>query len=301
MRRLLDLFRGRTPEPPKPYTVYTRDFDQIIDAKDLDGVLGRPSAADRAVAKESWDLFHQGLQAWRTSADLAALNAVERVRKAAIDPANTAIVILVDHSGSMKGQRMLLAAAATDVGHDFLVQLGCAVEVLGFTTVSWHGGRSRKRWFRRGRPKSPGRLCDLLHIVYRRAGDSVAAPLTPMLRPGLLKENVDGEALLWAAERLRALPQRRKLLLVVSDGAPVDDATLAANDLGYLDRHLQAVVSQLEASLDMELAALGIGHDVERYYARTATVKTPEDLGLTMVSLLERLLIEEPISPNASD
>jgi cobaltochelatase CobT len=196
---------------------------------------------------------------------------------------------------------VLLAAAAADVAHDFLTLLGCSVEVLGFTTASWRGGQSRQRWLRRFRPRAPGRLCDLLHVVYRSAEDPVAASLTPMLRPGLLKENVDGEALLWAASRLRSASRARRVLLVMSDGAPVDDSTLSANDLSYLDRHLKSVVAELEASDDVRLAALGIGYDVSRYYSCFATVRTPEDLGVAMVGLLERTLLSEATSPSASD
>jgi cobaltochelatase CobT len=300
MRRLLDLLRKQAPAPTEAYAVYTREYDRIVEAEKLDTVLGAPSAADRMATKDSWDLFYNSLQVWRTRVDLAALEMAERVRRVARDLPDTAIAILVDHSGSMKGQRILLAAAATDISYDFLVQLGCTVEVLGFTTVSWRGGRPREAWLRRGRRLVPGRLCELLHIVYRKAGDRVAASLAPMLRSGLLKENVDGEALLWAASRLRALPQRRKLLLIISDGAPVDDATLSANDLGYLDRHLIAVINEIEASEDVELAALGVGYDVGRYYAQAATVQTPEDLGLVMLNLLERQLTRAPISPTAA-
>ncbi|WP_184718157.1 cobalamin biosynthesis protein CobT [Caulobacter sp.] len=301
MKSLLRLFRKREPDHSQGYRVYTHDYDKIIDAKDLDSVLGPLSDAAKASAWESWDLLGQGLQVWRTSADLAALNAGARVRGTVAGLADTAIAVLVDHSGSMKGRRILLAAAATEISYDFLTSLGCVVEVLGFTTVSWKGGRSRKRWLGRGRwPRAPGRLCDLLHVVYRRAGDP-AASLAPMLRPGLLKENVDGEALAWAASRLRALPQRRKILLVVSDGAPVDDSTLLANDLGYLDRNLCETIADLEAASDIELAAMGVDYDVSRYYPRAAVVQTPDDLGLEMISLLESLLTSAPTSPNVSD
>lgn len=301
MKRLLSLFRKRPPTVSKDYSVYTLEFDRIVDAGDLDTVLGKLPGKARIAERESWDLFRDGLQTWRTRADLAALDTSDRVRKSATGLADTAVAVLVDHSGSMKGQRILLAAAATEISHDFLVNLGCAVEILGFTTVSWRGGRPRQRWLRRGKPANPGRLCELLHVVYRQAGDPVAKSLTPMLRPGLLKENVDGEAVLWAASRLRALPQRRKLLLIVSDGAPVDDATLAANDLGYLDRHLRTVVDEIEASGDIELLALRIGEEFAPYYSRSATVRTPEDLGLAMLALLEGALTSEPTSPNASN
>ena len=161
--------------------------------------------------------------------------------------------------------------------------------MLGFTTVGWQGGRSRRRWLRSGRPWDPGRLCDLLHIVYQSSGaqsrGSAGGYWKPILRPDLLKENVDGEALEWAASRLRANSRKRKLLLVISDGAPVDDATLSANDLNILDRHLKQVARDLEASPDIDLAAIGIGieFDLSRFYSNFSTVKTVEDLGGAVV------------------
>jgi cobaltochelatase CobT len=304
VRRFFELFAGKPQKPAPAYRAYTRDFDRVVRGQELDAVLGPLSRIDKEAARETWLLFNESLQGWRTRANLAGLAASERVLVAlsTSDLNDTVVSILVDQSGSMKGQRILLAAAAADVGHDFLTHLGCAVEVLGFTTTSWRGGESRRRWRRRFRPKAPGRLCDLLHVVYRATGDPVAASLTPMLRPGLLKENVDGEALLWAASRLRSSSKKRRLLIIVSDGAPVDDSTLQANDPGYLERHLRAVISELEASDDVRLAAVGIGYDLGLYYSRSTVVQTPEDLGVAMVDLLERMLLDESgaTSPTAA-
>jgi cobaltochelatase CobT len=190
---------------------------------------------------------------------------------------------------------MILAAAATDVACDFLVHLGVSVEVLGFTTVRWKGGKSREKWLRAGRPAHPGRLCDLLHVVYRTidaTGSGVGGwSFRPMLRPDLPKENVDGEAVEWAASRLRSRPNAHKILLVVSDGAPVDDSTLSANDLYILDHHLRTVIGELEESKDIRVAAVGIGFDVGRYYATSTTVATAGDLGAAIVGLLERSIV----------
>lgn len=204
------------------------------------------------------------------------------------------VALLLDQSGSMRGQSMLLAAAA-DVSQDFLAHLGCRVEILGFTTVSWHGGRARRRWAWRFKPRLPGRLCELLHIIYRNADDQKASTgswsFRSMLRPDLPKENVDSEALEWAAARLRARPEGRKIIVVVSDGAPVDDATLLANDPEFLDRHLRAVIRGIAEAGDIELAAVGIGFDVSRYYARSAVIQTAEDLGTALIGVLRETLI----------
>lgn len=283
------------PEPPSDgaYRIFTRDYDVEMEADQLSSVLG-PLPDDQHEAHErAWAAFSGALQGWRTEAHLVALDASARIRSrlGAAQLADTTVTILVDQSGSMRGQSMLLAAAACDVAQDFLSHLGITVEILGFTTVRWRGGKSRERWLRRGRLPQPGRLSDLLHIVYRRADDTRASTggwaLKPMLRPDLPKENVDGEAVLWAVSRLRGRPPTRKLLIVVSDGAPVDDATLAANDLGYLDRHLREVVDDIEAVGDVRIVAVGIGFDPSRYYSTSSVVTMPEDLGKSLIDALE--------------
>ncbi len=209
--------------------------------------------------------------------------------------ADTTVTSLVDQSGSMRGQSMLLAAASCDVAQDYIAHLGIRVEILGFTTVRWQGGKSRARWLRKGRPPQPGRLGDLLHIIYRRADDTRASTggpaFNPMLRPDLPKENVDGEALLWAVSRLRSRRESRKLLVVLSDGAPVDDATFLANDLGYLDRHLRAVIQAIEAAGDVRIVSIGIGFDTSRTYSTPTMITTPGDLGKTLIAALEAAII----------
>ncbi len=290
----------------EPYRVYTREFDRVVGAEDLDTVLGPLSPSDRAALEDAWDAFQNGLVSWRTNANLKALAAAARLKGVGLGEraASTAVALLVDQSGSMRGQSMILAAAAVDVAQDFLSHLGISVQVLGFTTSSWRGGQARATWTRgrpsklwiwRRRPPRPGRLCDLLHIVYREPDDfrpwASHWSFRNMLRPDLPKENVDGEALEWASDRLRGLPQQRKLLIVISDGAPVDDSTLSANDGWILDRHLRAVVGALEASADIQLSAIGIGFDVSRYYKNSAIVTTADDLGEALISHLERVLI----------
>jgi cobaltochelatase CobT len=301
MQRMIAWLMGRFSPPdvgaPAEYRVFTRKFDRIVRGDQLDSILGRQSLVDRHAHEQAWAAFQGALQGWRTTAHLAALEASERIRQVTDQAtlADTAITLLVDQSGSMRGQSMLLAAAATDVAQDFLRHLGVSVEILGFTTTSWRGGRSRaqRRWRDMG-PSKPGRLCDLLHIIYRSADDPRASTggwsLRPMLRPDLPKENVDGEAIEWAALRLRARPERNKVLVVISDGAPVDDSTLLANDLGILDRHLRQVLESLQQAADIKVGAIGIGFDVDRYYATTTVVETPEDLGTGLIDLLERVV-----------
>ena len=208
------------------YRVYTKAFDRTVSAEDIDSALGCLTAAQNAALDEAWALFQNGLVGWKTKVQLHALAAAEAVRRSTTDAErnDTVVSILVDQSGSMRGQKMLLAAASADIAQDFLRHLGCKVEVLGFTTASWRGGRARKRWLWRLRPRQPGRLCELLHIIYRSADDERSSEggwnFRAMLRSDLPKENIDGEALEWAAQRLRSCPERRKILVVLSDGAP---------------------------------------------------------------------------------
>lgn len=280
------------------YTVFTREFDKVVLAKDLDSVLGKPSDEEAAAHERAWNVFQTGLQEWRTTYQMTALKMSEEIRARTSDEErkSTSITILIDQSGSMRGQSMILAAAAVDLAQDFLRHLGCRVEVLGFTTATWKGGKSRQRWIQVGRPLSPGRLCDLLHIIYRDAADLRASGISwgfkSMLRPDLLKENVDGEALEWASERLVKQQSARKQLIVVSDGAPVDDSTLLENGPHILDRHLRKVIGVLEARDDISLAAIGISHDVSRYYSRSRFVATANDLGETLLTFLRDTLLE---------
>ena len=293
------LRRPRGADLDPHYRIYTRDYDRIVHAKELDTVLGDLSEAETTSMAEAWETFEVAMFSWQVRHSLAALEASGRIRAVLGDTAlkGAEVTLLVDQSGSMRGERILLATAAVNVAQDFLANLGASVEILGFTTVNWWGGAARKRWIAAGRPPNPGRVCELLHIIYRdRAmpGSGTGGwHLRPMLRPGLLKENVDGEALLWAAQRLRRGPAKRKLLVVISDGAPVDDATLEANGPKILDEHLREVVGELEASRDIELAAIGIAHDASRYYSTSVVVATPDELGSGLLGLLERVIVRE--------
>jgi cobaltochelatase CobT len=194
----------------------------------------------------------------------------------------------------MKGERLLLAAAAVDCAQDYLGGLEAASEVLGFTTRAWRGGRARRDWYLSGSKPNPGRLNELLHIVFKRADDNRHSleswSFRQMFRPGLLKENIDGEAIEWAIGRLRSYPADRRVLVVLADGAPVDDATMLANGVPYLREHLMHVLADAKAEGDVEVAALGIGYDVSKYYSISERANTPSELGERLIALLERML-----------
>ncbi|MFO1402617.1 MAG: hypothetical protein U1F30_15630 [Steroidobacteraceae bacterium] len=205
---------------------------------------------------------------------------------------DTVVTLLIDNSGSMRGRPILLAALCADVLSRTLEHCGVKVEILGFTTRTWSGGRSREDWQRAGCPPRPGRLSDLRYLVYKSADAPwrrARQNLGLMLREDLLKENVDGEAILWAHERLLARPEQRRILLVVSDGVPLDEATLSANPGDYLERHLRSVIAWIEACSPVELLAIGIGHDVTDYYARAIRISDVEQLGAAMLEQLTAL------------
>jgi cobaltochelatase CobT len=206
---------------------------------------------------------------------------------------DTTVTLLLDNSGSMRGRPITVAAMCADLLAKTLERCQISVEILGFTSVDWKGGKSRALWTKMGAKANPGRLNDLRHIIYKPAEmpwRRARHALGLMLKDGLLKENLDGEALEWAYGRLILRPEKRKILLVISDGAPVDDSTISANSAAYLERHLRAVISAIENQTDVELLAIGIGHDVGRYYARAITIRDVEKLGKTMFSALSELL-----------
>ena len=205
---------------------------------------------------------------------------------------DSCVTLLIDNSGSMRGRPITIAAMSADILARTLERCGVRVEILGFTTQEWKGGLSRKAWEKAGKPANPGRLNDLRHIIYKSAEmrmNKARRNLGLMLKDGLLKENIDGEALLWAHQRLLARPEQRRILMVISDGAPVDDATLSSNSAGYLDQHLREVIEMIELRSEVELTAIGIGHDVGRYYKRAITIHEVEALGDTMLSEMMRL------------
>ena len=205
---------------------------------------------------------------------------------------DTVVTLLLDNSGSMRGRPMTLAAISADILAKTLERAGVKVEILGFTTKDWKGGDAFRDWVKAGKPPRPGRLGDLRHIVYKSADQPYSRSrrnLGLMLKDGILKENIDGEALLWAHHRLLSRPEKRRILMVISDGAPVDDSTLSANGAAYLDRHLREVIALIEKRARVELLAIGIGHDVTRYYKRSVTINDASRLAETMTNELVAL------------
>ena len=301
------------------YRVFTVEFDETVEAAELcdpdelnrlrnhldqqllklQGVIGR--LANRlqrlllAQQSRSWDFdLEEGLL------DAARLSRVVtnplyplsyKIEKET-DFRDTIVSLLIDNSGSMRGRPITVAAMSADILARTLERCGVKVEILGFTTRAWKGGQARERWLAQGKPANPGRLNDLRHIIYKSADAPwrrARRMLGLMLREGLLKENIDGEALLWAYNRLIVRPEQRKILMVISDGAPVDDSTLSVNAGNYLERHLREVIELIESRPEVELTAIGIGHDVTRYYAKAVTITDAEQLGGTMLDRLAEL------------
>jgi len=213
---------------------------------------------------------------------------------------DTVVTLLLDNSGSMRGRPITVAATCADILARTLERCGVKVEILGFTTRAWKGGQSREAWLAAGKPPNPGRLNDLRHIVYKSADAPwrrARKNLGLMMREGLLKENIDGEALDWAHKRLLGRPEQRKILMVISDGAPVDDSTLSVNAGNYLERHLRWMIEEIETRSPVELLAIGIGHDVTRYYRRAVTIIDAEELGGAMTEKLAELFEEDGAAP----
>ncbi len=304
------------------YRAYSTAHDEIVEADQLcdDAELARLRAlldqqllnleglVARLANRLQRRLLAKQMRAWEFDLDEGLLDA-GRLARVVVDPLHplsfkrekqtefrdTVVSLLIDNSGSMRGRPISVAAMSADVLARTLERCGVKVEILGFTTRAWKGGMSRELWVGNGRPKAPGRLNDLRHIIYKAADQPwrrARRNLGLMLREGLLKENIDGEALLWAHSRLMARPEHRRILMVISDGAPVDDATLSANPGNYLERHLRQVIGWIEERSPVELTAIGIGHDVTRYYRRAVTLVDPEDLGGAMLHNLSELFEE---------
>lgn len=311
----------------QPYRPYTDEYDEIIHAAELcdneeltrlrhqldqqlshlQGVVGKLAnrLQRRLLAQQtrSWefDLEEGVLDAGRLSRVVSdPVAPLSFKRETDTDFRDTVVTLLIDNSGSMRGRPITVAAMSADILARTLERCGVKVEILGFTTRSWKGGSSRENWVGQGKPKNPGRLNDLRHIIYKSADmpwRRARPSLGLMLREGLLKENIDGEALLWAHNRLLGRPEQRRILMVISDGAPVDDATLSANPGNYLERHLREVINFIETKSDVELTAIGIGHDVTRYYKRAVTIIDAEELGGTMMASLAELFDENNGQP----
>ena len=305
------------------YKVYTRAHDEEVGAAELstpeelerlraflDKELKTLSAAVAKLAnKLQRKLLAQQNRGWDFDLEEGMLDAA-RLTRVITDPPgalsykherdtefrDTVVTLLLDNSGSMRGRPIMVAACCADILARTLERCGVKVEILGFTTKAWKGGQAREEWLAAGKPPAPGRLNDLRHIIYktadapwRRSKNSLAL----MMREGLLKENIDGEALAWAHSRLVGRPEQRRILMMISDGAPVDDSTLSVNNGSYLEQHLRQVINEIENRSSVELIAIGIGHDVTRYYRRAVTITDASELAGAMTEKLVELFEED--------
>ncbi len=313
------------PGRPEPaYKIFTCEHDEIVSAEELcepDELTRLRAYLDQQLASLSnvvsrlanrlqRKLLAQQNRAWSFDLEEGMLD-VARLTRVIVDPTaplsfkqeeetefrDTVVGLLIDNSGSMRGRPIMVAAVCADILARTLERCAVKVEILGFTTRAWKGGAARDEWLKAGKPASPGRLNDLRHIIYKSADAPwrrARKNLGLMMREGLLKENIDGEALMWAHQRLIGRSEQRRILMVISDGAPVDDSTLSVNSGHYLERHLRRVIAEIEGKSPVELIAIGIGHDVTRYYRRAVTIVDVEQLGGAITEQLAALFEEEP-------
>jgi cobaltochelatase CobT len=329
----LDMTEGDRPARPDikdsgraepAYKIFTPQHDEVVAAEELceaDELTRLRAYLDQQLANLSnvvsrlanrlqRKLLAQQNRSWSFDLEEGLLD-VARLTRVIVDPTSplsfkqeedtefrdTVVSLLIDNSGSMRGRPIMVAAVCADILARTLERCGVKVEILGFTTRAWKGGASRDDWLKAGKPPSPGRLNDLRHIIYKSADAPwrrARKNLGLMMREGLLKENIDGEALMWAHQRLIGRSEQRKILMVISDGAPVDDSTLSVNSGHYLERHLRRVIAEIEGKSPVELIAIGIGHDVTRYYRRAVTIVDVEQLGGAITEQLAALFEEEP-------
>jgi cobaltochelatase CobT len=306
------------------YKIFSTAFDETIDADELcDGeeltrlrayldqqLANLSSVVSRLANRLQRRLMAQQNRSWSFDLEEGMLD-VARLTRVIVDPTaplsfkqesdtefrDTCVTLLIDNSGSMRGRPIMVAAVCADILARTLERCGVKVEILGFTTRAWKGGSTRDEWIKAGKPPTPGRLNDLRHIIYKAADAPYRRArrnLGLMMREGLLKENIDGEALIWAHQRTIGRSEARKILMVISDGAPVDDSTLSVNSGHYLERHLRQVIAEIETASPVELIAIGIGHDVTRYYRRAVTIVDVEQLGGAITEQLASLFEEEP-------
>lgn len=279
-------FWQRAQENPD-YKIYTTKFDVETSGATLTADL---SLLERSDWEAQVELYRSGTEIVRTEVGLQNMKSVDAVRaKDTFDASETVVSVLVDHSGSMKGQRAIIACFVVEMVADFLSRIGVKYEILGFTTVGWLGGRSRRRWLRRFAPRNPGRLNDILHIVYRDARDvnsSIPYNMFHLLRSALLKENIDGEALFWASERLKNLDSPNNVILVISDGAPVDDSTLQVNAPDILMNHLRAVIADIQNTDGFKLAGIGIDYDVDQFYPKSIQIEGVNQVSASLPDFL---------------
>ncbi len=307
----------------KAYKVFTREFDEVVHATDmcdteelerlrryLDNTLkGLDQVVGRLANRLQRRLMAQQERAWKFDLEEGVLDG-SRLARVIADPTlplsyklesdtefrDTIVTLLIDNSGSMRGRPITVAAACADILARTLERCGVKTEILGFTTKAWKGGQSKERWLKDGKPSQPGRLNDLRHIIYKAADTPwrrARSNLGLMMREGLLKENIDGEALLWAWKRLATRPEQRRIMMVISDGAPVDDGTQSANSAGYLEKHLRETITMIEKRSEVELLAIGIGHDVTRWYRRAVTINDVDQLGGAITDQLAALFDED--------
>ena len=301
------------------YTHYTEKFDEVVEAPELcdheeldrrrtyldSQLAGLQGIVTRLANRLQRRLMAQQNRSWDFDQEEGLLDAA-RLTRVVVSPGqalsykverdtefkDTVVTLLIDNSGSMRGRPISIAAISADIMARTLERCGVKTEILGFTTRAWKGGQSREAWLADGKPAQPGRLNDLRHILYKKADEPwrrARRNLGLMMREGLLKENIDGEALLWAHTRLLARSEDRRILMVISDGAPVDDSTLSVNSAGYLESHLRKVIDWIEKQSPVQLVAIGIGHDVTRYYKRAVTIMDVEQLGGTIIEQLAGL------------
>ena len=291
------------------YKTYTKQFDKIISAEKLATnaeltklrnqldlkLVELKSLINKLANKLQRKLLSRHSRAWEWGLEEGIIDPA-RLTRIITDPtfpylykweketdwSNTVVTLLLDNSGSMRGRPIMVAALTADILARTMERCGIKVEVLGFTTSEWKGGQSRKLWVKNGSEKNPGRLNDLCHIIYKEADlpyHRAKKNLGLMLKEGILKENIDGEAILWACSRLAMRSEKRRILMVISDGAPVDDSTLSSNNGNYLDNHLKEVIKFIENKSEVELIAIGIGHDVNSYYSKAVTIRDVDQLG----------------------
>jgi cobaltochelatase CobT len=314
---------ARGPE----YKAFTTRFDEVIHAEDLcepeelerlrayldKQLQNLSSIVARLANRLQRRLMAQQNRSWEFDLEEGMLDParLSRViidaqqplsfkRERDMDFRDTVVTLLLDNSGSMRGRPITVAATCADILARTLERCGVKVEILGFTTRAWKGGQSREAWLQAGKPAAPGRLNDLRHIIYKSADAPwrrARKNLGLMMREGLLKENIDGEALDWAHKRLLGRSEQRRILMMISDGAPVDDSTLSVNPGNYLERHLRGIIEEIETRSPIELIAIGIGHDVTRYYRRAVTIVDAEELGGAMTEKLAELFSEAPPAP----
>lgn len=320
-------FKPGDDRPEFVYRAFTTEHDEIAQATDLcdseeltrlrsylDHQLeSLQGAVSKLANKLQRRLMAQQNRSWSFDLEEGVLDTA-RLTRVITDPTaplsfkqedesnfrDTVVTLLLDNSGSMRGRPIMVAALCADILARTLERCGVKVEILGFTTKAWKGGTSREDWVKANKPAGPGRLNDLRHIVYKPADAPwrrARRNLGLMMREGLLKENIDGEALLWAHQRLLGRPEQRRILMVISDGAPVDDSTLSVNVGNYLERHLRQVIAEIENRSPVELIAIGIGHDVTRYYKRAVTIVDAEQLGGVMTEQLASLFDEQGTAP----